>query len=92
MSSRSLIHQLLFEALVELRHRGHESGDNVVFHLSDLFHNAVLQLRDVESSGQGEDDSYDEILAFIEMRAKEKGCDSWLKQKLDNIESKAEAG
>lgn len=92
MSSRNLVHQLLFEALLEMRERGRESGDNVVFHLGDLFHNAVLQLRDVDPIPEGGNDRYDEILAVLKMRAKDKGCQSWLKQKLDSIELKAAAG
>lgn len=87
MSSRSLIHQLLFEALLEMRQRGYESGDNVVFHLSDLFHNAVLQLD--RTNG---DSSDDEVLEFLKKRAKEKGCEEWVQQQLDRIELKAAAG
>lgn len=90
MSSRNLVHQLLFEALLEMRQRGHDTGDNVVFHLSDLFHNAVLQLEHVEDGGP--DEAYDEILGFLKLRAKEKGCEAWLQQQLDRIELKAAAG
>jgi hypothetical protein len=87
MSSRTLVHQLLFEALLEMRQRGHDSGDKVVFHLSDLFHNAVLQL-----DGADDQSREDEVLEFIKRRAKEKGCEEWLRQHLDRIELKASAG
>ncbi len=90
MSSQTLVHQLLFQALLEMRQRGHDSGDSAVFHLADLFHNVALQLE--QAGTQSESDDYDEILAFLKQRAKEKGCDDWLRQQLDRIEMKAAAG
>jgi hypothetical protein len=90
MSSRSTIHRLLFQALLEMRQRGHDSGDNAVYHLADLFHNVALQLDQAESMADSEE--YDEILAFLKRRAKEKGCEEWLQQQLEQIELKAAAG
>lgn len=90
MSSRSLIHRLLFQALLEMRQQGHDSGDSAVYHLADLFHNVVLQMDQVESAPESEE--YDEILDFIKRRAKEKGCEAWLKQHLEQIDAKAAAG
>ena len=90
MSTRTLIHRLLFQALLEMRQRGHESGDNAVYHLADLFHNVALQLE--HADGLSESDEYDEILDFLKRRAKEKGCDAWLQQQLDQFEMKAAAG
>lgn len=90
MSSRSVIHQLLFQALLEMRQRGHDSGDNAVYHLADLFHNIALQLDQADAATESDD--YDDILEFLKRRAKEKGCDDWLQQHLEQIELKAAAG
>lgn len=90
MSSRSLVHELLFKALLEMRQRGAETGDNVVFHLADLFHNVALQLEQVESPDDAAE--YGHILNFLKTRAKEKGCEEWLDRQLELLESKAAAG
>jgi len=84
MSTKSLVHRLLFNALLELRERGRESGDNVVFHLSDLLHNAALQMDGAETC-----EDYDGILEFIRARAREKGCQEWLDRQLSTLEKTA---
>lgn len=87
MSSQTTVHRLLFQALLELRERGHDSGDKVVFHLADLFHNAVLQM---ESIGDRNDESaFQEVLDSIHLRAKEKGCEGWLEQQLEHLQIKS---
>ena len=87
MSSRSLVHQLLFRALLDMRERGHASGDNAVYHLADLFHNAVLQMEEADEGPESLDD-YDQILSFLRTRAKEKGCEEWLDQQLSALEAR----
>jgi hypothetical protein len=87
MSARSTVHRLLFQALLEMRERGHDSGDKVVFHLADLFHNAVLQM---EEADQEEDDAkFEQVLEFLQLRAKEKGCDNWLEKQLLELQAKS---
>jgi hypothetical protein len=88
MSSRSLVHQLLFRALLDMRERGHASGDNAVYHLADLFHNAVLQMEEADENGPESLDEYDRILGFLRTRAKEKGCEEWLDQQLNTLEAR----
>src|SRR5712691_4422847 len=63
-----LVHRLLFEALVEMRAQGHDQKNKVVFHLADLFHNAVLEMENA-ARGHG---SYEEVLRMVEERAKER--------------------
>jgi hypothetical protein len=90
MSSKTCVHRLLFHAFLELRQRGHDSGDKVVFHLSDLFHSAALKLGDIESENNS--DEYDALLSFIKDRAKEKGCESWVDKQLELIELETAKG
>ena len=75
------VHRLLFEALVEMRAQGHDQKNKVVFHLADLFHNVVLEM---ENAAQGRR-SYEEVLRMVEERAKEKGCERWFRQALDQL-------
>lgn len=88
MSSRWLVHQLLFRALLDIRERGHASGDSAVYHLADLFHNAVLQMEEAEEQSPESLDDYDQILTFLRTRAKEKGCEAWLEQQLLELEAR----
>ena len=83
MTAKSTIHQLLFQAFLEIRERGHDSGDSVVYHLADLFHNAVLQMEQAE---QGDEmNNFDEVLDFIRQRDKEKGCSEWVESQLNRL-------
>jgi len=84
MTAKSTVHQLLFQALLEMRERGHASGDEVVFHLADLFHNAVLQMQEGDAQS-----SYGDVLEFIQQRAKEKGCSEWVESQLQRLSTKA---
>ena len=77
----AVTHRLLFDALVELRAAGHESGDKRVFHLADLFHHIAL---DLESAALG-DVSYDEVLRRLAARAEDKGCGRWLAAALGRV-------
>jgi hypothetical protein len=77
-----LVHRLLFRALIEMRAQGHEQKNELVFHLADLFHNAVL---DLEAAAEGRL-TYDEVLRRLEEKAKEKDCERWLQSALTQIE------
>ncbi len=77
------VHRLLFRALIEIRAQGHEQKNKVVFHLADLFHNAVL---DLEAAAEGRS-TYGEVLQQLEEKAKEKNCERWLHSALAQIES-----
>ena len=74
MSALELVHRLLFHALVEIRAQGHEQKNKLVFHLADLFHNAVL---DMEAAAEGKL-NYEDVLRQLEEKAKEKNCERWL--------------
>jgi hypothetical protein len=78
-----LVHRLLFRALIEMRAQGHEQKNKLVFHLADLFHNAVL---DMEAAAEGRL-TYDEVLRRLEEKAKEKDCEKWLHAALTQIET-----
>src|SRR5262249_61286322 len=75
------VHRLLFRALLELRSRGHEQKDKVVFHLADLFHNVVLEM---ENAAEGRS-SYADVLRALEARASEKGLGQWLEHNLATL-------
>lgn len=77
-----LVHRLLFRALIEIRAQGHEQKNKLVFHLADLFHNAVL---DMEAAAEGRL-TYDEVFRQLEEKAKEKSCERWLHSALTQIE------
>lgn len=66
-----------------MRAQGHEQKDKLVFHLADLFHNAVL---DMEAAGEGRM-TYEEVLHQLEEKAKEKNCERWLHSALVQVES-----
>ena len=77
-----LVHRLLFRALIEMREQGHEQKNKVVFHLADLFHNAVLEMM---NAAEGET-TYEDVLRLLDEKAKEKGCERWLSSALAEIE------
>jgi hypothetical protein len=77
-----IVHRLLFRALVEIRAQGHEQKNKLVFHLADLFHNAVLEMA---NAAEGKT-SYEEVLRFLEERAREKGCERWLSSALAQVD------
>jgi hypothetical protein len=77
MKESDCIYEALYFALIEIRAQGETSGDKVVFHLADLFHNVPPQLAQV---ARGER-TYAEVLAGLERKADEKGIRSWL----DNV-------
>jgi hypothetical protein len=74
MESRERIYRLLYLAFVEMRVEAHEIQNSKLFHLADLLHNIPLQLERV-ANGDG---TYDEVLAYLQTRATEKGCENWL--------------
>ncbi len=78
-----LVHRLLFRALVEIRAQGHEQNNKLVFHLADLFHNAVLEM---EAAAEGRS-TYEDVMRQLEEKAKEKKCEQWLYSALAQIEA-----
>src|SRR5437660_10961585 len=77
-----LVHRVVFRARIEIRAQGHEQKNKLVFHLADLFHNAVL---DMEAAAEGRL-TYDEVLRQLEEKAKEKNCEGWLHSALTQID------
>lgn len=77
----SVVHRLLFQALLEIREQGHESRNKVVFHLADLFHNVVLEM---EAAARGEE-SFDSVLQTLSRIAAEKGLERWLSTTRDDL-------
>jgi len=74
LSAVETIHCLLFRALLEIRSQGQEEKNKVVFHLADLFHTIVLEMK---NAAEGRC-SYDDVLRLLEERVKEKGLEKWL--------------
>ena len=81
MNDSTLLHQLLHEALVEIRTEGRESKNKAVVHLADLFHNVVLQMG---RAAQG-DGSYKEVLESLREQAQQKGCERWMEQRMAEL-------
>jgi hypothetical protein len=86
----TLVHRLLFDALTEIRDEGHTAGNKLVFHLSDLFHQAVLQM---EQAAEGDQSvGYDTVLESLKSAARRKGCGEWMDRHLEQIETRIHAG
>ncbi|HYT92593.1 MAG TPA: hypothetical protein VEL76_28010 [Gemmataceae bacterium] len=81
LSAAETVHRLLFRALLEIRSQGHEQKNKIVFHLADLFHNIVL---DMKTAAEGEC-GYEEVLARLAEQAKEKGLERWLNSNLADL-------
>ena len=80
-SAIQTVHGLLFRALLEIRSQGHDEKSKAVFHLADLFHNVVLEM---ENAAEGKC-TYDDVMALLEERAKEKGLGRWLSENLAKL-------
>ena len=78
MNAMGKVHQLLHLALLEMRIAAQVDETRKCFHLADLFHNVPLQLLRV-AEGQG---TYEEVLGWIQERAREKGCERWVENAL----------
>ena len=78
MTSKEIIHRLLFNALWQMREDAHEAKLAKTFHLADLFHNTPLTLVRAENESD-----YDELLEKIKRRASEKGILAWVENNLD---------
>jgi hypothetical protein len=81
MPAVETVHRLLFRALLEMRSQGQEQKNKVVYHLADLFHTIVL---DMEQAAERKC-SYEEVLASLAERAREKGLDKWLGANLSDL-------
>ena len=84
MTAMEQVHQSLHLALLEIRVGALEESSKKCFHLADLFHNVPLQLQRV-AEGDG---TYEEVLAWIGERAREKGCEQWVNTVLAQMASK----
>lgn len=84
-SALDMTHRLLFRALVEIRAQGHEDNNTLVFHLADLFHQVVLEMK---NAAEGKI-TYEQVFRLLESRAKEKGCEKWLFAALSDVEAAA---
>ena len=80
-SAIETVHKLLFRALLEIRSQGHDGQNKVVFHLADLFHSVVLEMENAAKGGC----TYDDVMALLEQRVKEKGLDRWLRDNLAHL-------
>src|SRR5262249_33486498 len=81
LSPVETVHRLLFRALLEMRSQGHDQKDKLVFHLADLFHTVVLEMK---NAAEGKC-TYEEVLRLLANRAKEMGLDRWFKSNVDAL-------
>jgi hypothetical protein len=86
----TLVHRLLFDALTEIRDEGSTAGNTLVFHLSDLFHQAVLQME--QASEGGPSVSYETVLESLKNSARRKGSGEWVDRHIEQIEARIHAG
>jgi len=83
VNSTKIVHRLLFQAILEIRDQSYGTGDKVIYHLADLFHKVVLQL---EAVAEGNADiTYDDVLSFIRKRAREKGWEKWIDDRISEL-------
>lgn len=91
MTSSDLIHESLFQALLEIRESASISGDKVSFHLAHLFHTVVARMK-MAAAGET---TYDDVLDALRDFARERGLEDWLKkqeQRLAKRESELALG
>lgn len=74
MDDSFLLHKTIYYALIEIRSRARESKDKVAYGLSDLLHNAILQLGEAADGKQ----SYKTVKQKLIEYADEKGYTPWL--------------
>jgi len=75
------LHQLLYCALIEIRHEGRKLKHSSVFGLADLLHAIPLEL---ERCAKGEAD-YDDVFSRLREKAKERNCEAWLENHLKSL-------
>lgn len=86
MTDSDLIHKMVYYALIEMRHCGHESKDKAVYSLANLFHSIVLQM----GRASRDEVSYEEVLESLKSKASETGCSRWLEDRIRQAESSAD--
>ncbi len=84
MNSKTVIHALIYYALIEIRMEAHHIQNNKIFHLADLLHNVPLAL----DRASDEAAAYDEILDQIRGKAKDKGIEKWVEYVINLQEGK----
>lgn len=77
----NLIAHILYQALVDIRWKGHEIQNKHVCDISDIFH-AIP--KDIELATENKRNC-DEILEWIKSRALENGCESWINEEIAKI-------
>jgi hypothetical protein len=77
----TLLHRLLFRALLEVRSGAREQKDKVAYHLADLFHTVVLEMENA-AEGRG---TYEAALKALQERADEKGLSEWLRRNVADL-------
>jgi len=87
LTDSELIFRLLSMAFIELRDRGRESRDKVVFHIADVLHNAPSGLM----LAGNDPERCRELLTSLRERAERSGCARWLETRIDEIVRNHEA-
>lgn len=68
------LYRVLARGLLDIRIMSHMGDSAGAFHIADLLHNIPLQMERV----RGQNGSYSDILAWLEMRAEQKKMTKWL--------------
>lgn len=76
-----VVHQLMYRALLDIRHVGRELKSGPVVGLAELFHAVPLELE----RAAGNEISYSEILSRLLNKAREKHCETWVENQLQSF-------
>ena len=76
------VHRLLFRALIEMREQGRIQKNKAVFHLADLFHTTVLEMKNA-AEGKA---TYEGVLDSLEDKAQDMGLETWLRATLKELD------
>jgi hypothetical protein len=87
LTDTAKVHNLLFRALLEIRSQGFEQQNKLVYHLADLFHQVVLEMKNAADRHT----TYEAVFQSLEQRAREKGLEKWLQARLEGDAACGEA-
>ncbi|GLV54088.1 hypothetical protein KDH_09370 [Dictyobacter sp. S3.2.2.5] len=74
MAEKEYLFKLLYRAFLDIRVASYSKDCHTCFVLADIFHTVPLQMNQAEKGEQ----SYADIVIWIQKKCEEKSCLSWL--------------
>ena len=71
----------MYTAFLDIRVASYSNDSHTCFVISDVFHNVPLQLNRADKG----EESYAEIVTWIQNTCEERNCKAWLENALNNI-------